>query len=450
MKIIFLGDERLMKTIQDIILIIMIILILPEQLVAQGNENQDYYSDSYIRNEDFTYKPNIKTVLLYKAGWEMSQPIIQLNTDEKLVLSFDDLDADNKYYGYTVIHCDANWQFSDLKQNEYIDGYYEDDIWDQAMSLNTTKRYSNYWIELPTDYLRFNKSGNYILRVYEDKDIDENVIITRRFMVVDPKVSVHAKANLPVNITERQSRQAIDFSIDISNYSVPFPFEKLKVVIRQNRRWDNAITNLKPRLISPRSLDYDFDDGNVFDAGNEFRNIDIKSTTYQTENMQRKYYDPGTGYHVILLPDERRTFDRYTFDEDLNGNKYISAENAGDANIEADYIFVHFKFPYDVPLLDGNLYILGAITDWQFTEEGRLTYNFQEKAYETIILLKQGYYNYVYAFLEDGYQAADITLMEGSHWDTENDYTIFVYHREEGTYYDQLIAVQYLNSLYKD
>ena len=40
--------------------------------------------------------------------------------------------------------------------------------------------------------------------------------------------------------------------------------------------------------------------------------------------------------------------------------------------------------------------------------------------------------------------------MEGSHWDTENDYAIFVYHREEGTYYDQLISVQYLNSLYKD
>ena len=94
--------------------------------------------------------------------------------------------------------------------------------------------------------------------------------------------------------------------------------------------------------------------------------------------------------------------------------------------------------------------IMGALTNWQFTEEGRLTYNFQEKAYETIMYLKQGYYNYVYVFLEDGYPGADVTLMEGSHWDTENDYTIFVYHREEGTYYDQLIGLQFLNSLYKD
>ncbi len=450
MKIIFLGDGVQMKTIQLLKLSLLVILLWPSDLISQDQEKQDYFSDSYIRNQDYIYKPNIKTVLLHKAGWEMSQPIIQLNTEEKLVLTFDDLDADYKYYNYTVIHCDANWEPSDLKHNEYIDGYYEDEIWDYAMSLNTTKKFSNYRIELPTDYLRFNKSGNYLLRVYVDKDIDENVVFTRRFMVVDPKVSIESRVNPPMDIADRHSRQAVDFTIHISGYSVPFPYEKLKVVIRQNRRWDNAITDLKPRMVSHAKLDYDYDAGNVFDGGNEFRYIDLKSTTYQTENMKRKYYDPATGYHVILLPDERRTFDRYTFQEDMNGNRYIGAENAGDANIEGDYIFVHFTFPYDVPLVNGNLYVLGALTDWQFTEEGRLTYNFQEKAYETIIYLKQGYYNYAYVFLEDGYEAADITLMENNHWDTENDYTIFVYHREEGTYYDQLIAVQYLNSLYKD
>ncbi|MEA3477154.1 MAG: DUF5103 domain-containing protein [Bacteroidota bacterium] len=430
---------------------ICILIALSSSLVvfSQDTEDQDYFKELFIRNEDFIYKPNIKTVLLYKAGWEMSQPIIQLNTDDKMILTFDDLDADDKYFGYTIIHCNANWQESELKQNEYIDGYYEDEIWDYAYSYNTTKAYTNYRIELPTDYLRLTKSGNYILRVYEDENTDENVIFTRRFMVLDPKVSVAARVNPTSNVADRQTKQAVDFTIYKNNYLIPFPFEKLKVVITQNRRWDNAITDLKPRLVSYDKISYDYDEGNVFDGGNEFRHFDIKSTIYQTENMKNKFYD-ATGYHVFLLPDERRTFDRYTFQEDLNGKLYIEAENAGDANIEGDYIFIHFKFPYEVPLVNGNLYIMGALTNWQFTEEGRLTYNFQEKAYETIMYLKQGYYNYVYVFLEDGYPGADVTLMEGSHWDTENDYTIFVYHREEGTYYDQLIGLQFLNSLYKD
>jgi hypothetical protein len=102
----------------------------------------------------------------------MSPPVIQLNSEESLTLSFDDLDADYKYYGYTVIHCNANWEESDLKQNEYIDGYYDDEIWDYATSLNTTRKYTNYLIELPTDNLRIKKSGNYILRVYVDKNED--------------------------------------------------------------------------------------------------------------------------------------------------------------------------------------------------------------------------------------------------------------------------------------
>ena len=438
-----------MKTVQQIFLII---IFLFEGIIvfSQDNENQDYFSESYIRNEDFIYKPNIKTVQLYRMGWEMSPPLIQLNSEEKLVLMFDDLDADLKYYGYTVIHCDANWQVSDLKQNEYIDGYYEDEIWDYAISLNTTRKYTNYRLEFPSDNMQVMKSGNYILRVYADRNEDENVVITRRFMVFEPKVSIDATVNPPVRVSDRQSRQAVDFSILLSGYLIPFPFERLKVVLRQNRRWDNAITDLKPRLISPNKLDYDYDDGNVFDAGNEFRHVDIKSTVYQTENMKRKYFDGATGYHVILLPDQRRTFRQYTFTEDLNGKRYIAAENAGDANLEGDYVFVHFQFPYDVPLVNGNVYLLGALTGWQLSEEAKMTYNFQEKAYEAILYLKQGYYDYCYVFLEDGFEAADISLFEGSHWDTENDYSIFVYHQEEGTYYHQLIGVQFLNSLHKD
>ena len=37
-------------------------------------------------------EPNIRTVYLYKSGWQLSYPILNLQKpDEKLVLSFDDL-----------------------------------------------------------------------------------------------------------------------------------------------------------------------------------------------------------------------------------------------------------------------------------------------------------------------------------------------------------------------
>jgi hypothetical protein len=80
----------------------------------------EYYKKDFIRNDNYIYKDNIKTVLLYRDGWEMSDPVIRLNSDEKLRLSFDDLDADVKNYNYTITHCDAGWQTSDIQKSDYI------------------------------------------------------------------------------------------------------------------------------------------------------------------------------------------------------------------------------------------------------------------------------------------------------------------------------------------
>jgi hypothetical protein len=75
-----------------------------------------------------------------------------------------------------------------------------------------------------------------------------------------------------------------------------------------------------------------------------------------------------------------------------------------------------------------------------------MTFNYERKGYELNLLLKQGYYNYMYVLKEPSNPVADETLIEGSHWETENDYTIMVYYRETGSLYDRLIAVNFLNS----
>src|SRR5574344_1155413 len=78
------------------------------------NQNTpDYFTDNYLRAEDYVYKPNIKTVLFYQEGFVLTSPIINLNEGEKLVLKFDDLDGDLKRMRYTFIHCGVNWMPSD-------------------------------------------------------------------------------------------------------------------------------------------------------------------------------------------------------------------------------------------------------------------------------------------------------------------------------------------------
>ncbi len=56
--------------------------------------------------------------------------------------------------------------------------------------------------------------------------------------------------------------------------------------------------------------------------------------------------------------------------------------------------------------------------------------------------MKQGYYNYLYTFRKKGELLGDYTLIEGSHFETGNEYTILFYYRNSSGDYDQLIGLQ--------
>ena len=206
-----------------------------------------------------------------------------------------------------------------------------------------------------------------------------------------------------------------------------------------------AVAIIKPRMILPSELDYSQNPAITFEAGNEFRYLDMKAVKYTTDRMQALDFKDD-GYHVYIYPDVPRPEESYITSDDINGKYLVAANQSDDPLTEAEYAWVYFLVPYPEPLENGNLYIMGEITYWQFSDENRMKYNYSLNGYEKVLYLKQGYFNYLYGFLPDGSQQAGFSLIEGSHWQTENEYSIFVYHRQRGEFYDRLIAVQYLNS----
>jgi hypothetical protein len=397
-------------------------------------------------NENIVYKPNIKTVLLYKSGFEMSAPLIMLNSGEKLQLSFDDLDGDLKGYKFTITHCEADWSTSsELVVSDYIDGFREDMIDQFAYSYNTTVPYTHYSLLFPTDNLRMKLSGNYILAVYEE-DLSE-IAFTRRFMVVESTpVGVTGGVRQAPSNTDKFTKQEVGFDVTFNGMQISDPGREIKLVVTQNDRWDNAIRNLKPRFVKAGSLDYTNDERFTFNGGNEFRAFDTKSLIYQSERIRRIDFDTA-GYNVFLLDDLRRNSKNWVTDKDLNGRMYIkNEEHALNSEIESDYAWVHFFLPFDPFLSNGQVYLLGALTDWQINEGSRLKYNPFKKGFEKKLFLKQGYYNYIYVFKDTLKSEVEEGMIEGSHWETENEYTVWVYYRETGSLYDRLIAVQNFNS----
>jgi hypothetical protein len=416
-------------------------LLLTLRLVSQD----DYVNDNQMRYEDWTYKPYIKTAQLHESTFDANPAILRFNGTEQLELSFDDLEADKKEYSIAFVHCDANWEPSNLMSSEFMNGFYEANILNFNFSTNTIQKYTHYSILFPQSNMQFSKTGNYMVFVYQDND-KEKIIITKRFMIYEDKVTVVANVRQAIGNDEQYEKQHIDFNIINSQYELTNPFTDMKVIITQNNRWDNAVNNIKPTFTEPRQLTYSLDDKSTFNGGNEFRFFDSRSLRTYTERVANITRDSSYTYHIELKTDELRTFKSYSFYNDLNGGFLIKNQDlATNPDIEADYAWIHFFLPYDTQT-SGNFYVLGKLTEWRLNKSNRMTYNYKKMGYECDLFVKQGYYNYTYVFLADEKKAADETLSEGNHWETENDYTIYVYHRQRGTYYDQLVAIKRFNS----
>ena len=395
--------------------------------------------------DSYFQKSSIKTVQLHKLGWKMSYPIIQLNSNDQLVLSFDDMGEETKSYNYTIVHCNRDWQPSDLLETEYTTGYTQNPINDYSFSFNTKFIYTHYKLMFPNRDFKILKSGNYLIKVFEDNDSD-NPVLVRPFMVYEPLVQIAPRIKYSTNTSIYLGVQEVDFNILHPRFAIDNPNDEMKVVLMQNGRLDNQITDLKPVFIRPGELVYDYNRENLFEGGNEYRWLDIRSTRFAPEYVKNiVYHDPY--YHFELFPDLPRNGKSYFYKEDFNGRYYIEVREFNDPDIEADYVYVHFSMLAIKPYPDGDIYVMGELTNWQVNESNKMIYNPMNNRYELTLLLKQGFYNYQYLFVKHGETKGELQRIEGSFGQTENDYIILAYYKRTGDYYDHLVGVSIANSL---
>jgi len=399
-------------------------------------------SPTDIPTTNAVYADGIQSIKLTPMGVEFGQPIIQLFSGEKLLLSFDDLLQKDRYLKYTFIHCSHDWQYSSLNQIEYLDGFFEDLITDYSYSFNTIVPYTKYKLLFPTAEMRITKSGNYLLVVYDDR-ID-NPVLTMRMMVLDVQ-----QAGIKPNITWaqdlqfRSTKQQVDFKAYTGTYTIRNPAMYLHATILQNGRWDNAIERLTFRNAKSGEYDFSFDNTNknVFNGSNEFRTFDIRTLRSPADRISSVNFNNRIN-QAYVMEDLARPWGAYVTNPTLNGYCFYANHDFAGQNTE-DYVLVHFTLRCDFQVGEGDLYVFGELTDWQIDPKAKLTLNPENNYWETDFYLKQGFYNYLYVFVPKtkGAKTIDDTYIEGSHWETPNNYTILLYLQEEGTSYDKLIGV---------
>lgn len=376
---------------------------------------------------------NIKTVSFVQNG-QNAVPIFQLG--DSFQLQFDDLYGNEANYYYTITHCDYDWKPSQLAKSEYINGFDDQRIQDYTNSFNSLQIYSHYKLSFPNRNTQFRVSGNYVIKILNE---DKEVVFSRKFILYEQLVTVPMQIKRARNVAVVEQKHNVEFAIKSTVINFQSPLTNVKVMLMQNGKFDNAITNIKPQYTIGNDLIYKYDTETQFWAGNEFHffeNKDIRAANNSIATIDSN----GSVYNAHLYLDQSRANNPYTYFPDINGNYIVKNINAQNSEIEADYSWVFFSLSAPSFYDKKSIYINGMFNNYAMSDENKMEYNAEKGIYEKALMIKQGFTNYQYVIADSKGKIDEQNAIDGNFFQTENNYFVLVYYRENNQRYDRIIG----------
>ncbi|MBK9254317.1 MAG: DUF5103 domain-containing protein [Saprospiraceae bacterium] len=445
-------------------------------------------SESPYRFVNSVYDPFVKTVTLEVNNLPIGFPVLELGSGQYFVLKFDDLLNEERNLFYRIVHCDKDWKPSRLSEIETIQGFNDERLRNYEYSTNTKVQYIHYWQKFPNRDTRWKVSGNFLLIIYEDNI--EYPLLTRRFVVTEKKLDVNITPTFPADVANIRYKQEMLIDINFEKFKMRNPVDEISLVVMQNEDWNSTI-EAKPSFFTGNFLKFNRVGTFSFFGLTEYREFDIRSTYNVGRGVQhvdrtKKYTDallrvgePKRNSVHLQRFDFNGKFFIQNFDamsnrniDDVLSNFITEVENnldirpgqrdsivqsiiasnpllgnddrAEERNVRSDYVNVIFTMKDNMDHDDADLYVLGAMNDWEPREEYKMVYDQNKDLYIAEALLKQGYYNYMYALVKNG--KVDYVTMEGSWAETENDYHSLVYYRGFGDLYDRVVGYNKFNT----
>jgi len=286
-----------------------------------------------------------------------------------------------------------------------------------------------------------------MLKVFVNGDTSQ-LAFTKRFLVIDNKVSAGATVLQPFNSMYFKTHQKLQFTVNVQNIKPTNIFQQIKIVILQNNRWDNCTRNIQPTFIRQNILEYNTEADGLFAAQKEWRWVNLTSFRLQTERIEKADYS-NKGQTLYVKPEGERNSLHYMYYRDANGMYELRNIEQNNPYWQGDYASVWFRYvtPDRQAMADKDIYLFGELTNYEITDANRMTFNDETGMYENKQLLKQGMYDYVYITKDKKTKQLSTDMTEGNWWETENTYTILVYYRELGGRADELIGITQVNSI---
>ena len=439
---------RIYTSLSYIILIILIATLQATLLSAQPELSK-------IKFEDYIYVNYIKSIQFNDGTSQFSDPITSLNG--RLYLSFDDLDSDRYDYNYMIVHCDKDWNPSEIDPQEYVVGFNYDEIQEQGTFSKFTKvDYVHYNLSLPTRQVRWTISGNYVLVIYDQED---NPVLSRRFVIYETLGKLRTERLKSTHPGGHNTHHRIG----LKYWDLPTSFTDkmylagITVKVMQNKNWSTLSEGIAPTLYQNKEFLFNQSKYPSFESYRDFRQCGIRSLEFNSSNLIeiREVQDSIFALLPLSKPFQRETYS-YVFDR--NGRFIINSRDGNTLNtpeqnaiteldynetdrIYSEYAWVVFSIE-SVQLPEAPVYVIGGFSDYKLYPEYQLHYDEKRNAYIGTALMKQGRYDYHIVQIIDG----KISYQHTEKYDHEatQDYRTFVYYREFGGIYDRVLNVDFL------
>lgn len=392
--------------------------------------------------EDELNPPDYIKTISFKTSHEnysTNLPIIKLG--ERFTLDFDVLNNEESDYYYTIDQLNFDWSISQLIKSEYLRGFDNIRIENYKTSFNTYQIYSHYKLQIPNENVRITKSGNYILKIYDEY---QNLIFSRKFIVYEELATVPAQIKRVRNLEHINTKQSVEFQVNPISIQLNNPKNTIKTLIIQNNNLNTSISDLKAQYTIGSKLIFKYDQESSFWGGNEY--LFFENKEIRAANVNVRSFNLYDIYHNYLYSDYSRINRSYTYNPDINGGFVTTAINTDDVEIEADYVNIHFSLKNGTNITDESIYVVGAFNNYSLEPEYKMTYSRSSDSYELQLKLKQGFYNYKYVIVND-YDEINQGGVSGNYDETENDYKVLVYYRGYGYRYDRVIGMGQASSI---
>ncbi len=205
-------------------------------------------------------------------------------------------------------------------------------------------------------------------------------------------------------------------------------------MLLQNGKFNNAITNIKPQYTIGNDLIYKYDAETQFWGGNEFMFFENKNIRAANNSIAR--IDSKDGIYTS----EARANKPYTYYPDIDGNYIIKKIDSENNEVEADYSWVFFTLSAPNYFGKDNIYVNGMFNNYAIGDENKMDYDDKKGVYEKAIMIKQGFTNFQYIISDGKGKIDEENAVDGNFHQTENNYFVLVYYKENNQRYDRIIG----------